>query len=211
MLRITGGDRVTIEQGDVLRITASWLQDGLNQMQNVFTIRATGDPGSTQADIISDLKDWIDDIYQEIKVIMNNTITDDFISIYNITKDVLEHVGAFSTSITGTSSGDAMPNGVAPFGYARTSQKRRRGSKFFPASSESTQATGLLTVGGLTALVAGLAQWISDHTGALTGALFEPGIWSNVPGIGDVFLVFLNAVARAQLGYQRRRKPGVGA
>lgn len=203
---------MALELDDVLRVTASFLQDGINQVQNVFTVKIGSTSGTpTQAQVITDIKEYIQNVYADAQTVMNNTIATDFISIYNITKDVLEHIGPWISDFSGSSTGDAMPNGVSPFMYARTIIKRRRGSKFLPASAESTQGNGILSSGAIAALTNTVTDWISDHTGGLTSWIFSPGIYSDVPGLGLTFLFFVNGVLRAQLGYQRRRKPGVGA
>jgi hypothetical protein len=107
-------------------------------------------------------------------------------------------------SVTGGSSGDALPNQVAAVMLGKVVGRRGFGRKFWSGISEVQQVSGSLVAGAIGHLVNLAAAYIAPQT---SGALvLTPGVWDKT----NQFHGFTSAVVDVLLGTMRRRKIGVG-
>lgn len=202
---------MAISVGDVLKVTAKWIWDGATDMLNVFTC-VVGSPPANQAQAIDAVIEWIEGIYSNILVDISNDVVADNITIFNMTDDVLETISPWDTIAVGGAAPETLPSGTAGYVFARTGKKRARGRHHFPVFTEGSQADSLLIGAVTTRMAAAVSDWINDFTSA-AGVDLIPGVWSEstVPVIDVGFEPFLNGVVIVDVGYQRRRKLGVGS
>lgn len=198
---------MAVNGDDVLKVTAkmTWKLD--TEVQNVYYV--TLGTGSTVLDdeALDDMAAWMEAIYS----ILDNSITDDLsfdtIEVYNVTQDhAIGEVG-WPTLTVGLSTGESLPPGVAAVATAYTGQKRTRGRKFFGPLTENNQDGGEWSGGTVADLTLATLEWITAFTGGTSGEGWLPGVIDKI----GVFLPFVSAVVRGIVGYQRRRKPGVGS
>ena len=117
-------------------------------------------------------------------------------------------LGQITLNLNGSDVSDPLPSGVSPTCTARTNFKRRRARKFLPAFGETYSALQQWTALALTRLTDFAARWIVGFYIPGFDTFFYP-IALHVADFAWSFLVGVRA--NATPGYQRRRKPGVGA
>lgn len=114
-------------------------------------------------------------------------------------------------NIAGTNANEMLPHGVAPVVKFFTETSRRQGRKFIPGYTEDTQDEGTLTGVVVTRLVTFATSFNDDIVS--DGVTISPGNF-NVDPLSSLFETFAqwsNSSAIATIiGYQRRRKAGVG-
>jgi hypothetical protein len=103
---------------------------------------------------------------------------------------------------------DMLPHGAAAVIHAKTTDPDVQGTKYVPGLAEGSQASSVWTGAALTALVSFANNWTQSFDGDITEALIGPGVWS--PTRENFFLFNQVEVVNTLVGYQRRRKPGVG-
>lgn len=202
---------MAISEGTVLRIVGSLLFPDSVIAQNVWNaVLTTAGPSSDEDDVVSDMADWIEAIYTPfIANIQEDIITTDLkVYEYDPVDEDFDEVGATTWSVTFTNTLDMLPHGVACIMHMRTTDPDVQGTKFIGGIGETTVDVSDLTGGLLTNMGLALVEWYTQFEGAATGATFTPAVWSptNLLAFGSLSDGYVNA----QVGYQRRRKPGVG-
>lgn len=196
----------------ILRVVISLLAPESVIMQNVFYTLFKNTGGSDdEADVIDDLVDWAEDIYTNLNVYMDADVELSLLQVY--LRDVVggdwDEVGIGSLTDAFAGSVDMLPHGAAAVVHAKTTNPDRQGSKFFGGFSETAQNNSNLVGPLVTALIAAGADWVTDFVGAASGSTFDPGVWSPTD---EVFYSFSGTIDISNyMGYQRRRKPGVGS
>lgn len=179
--------------------------------QNVFYCLFKNSGGSdAEADVLLDLVDWMENIFQNInaQVVLTASLAGLTAYLRDVPGGDWDEIG--SESVTDGFSGvsEMLPHGVAPISHARTTNPDVQASKFWAGLVEGWQDQSVLSPGAMVQFLAAAADWITDFTGTATGSDFEPGVWSPTD---LVFYHFSGSIIQnAYLGYQRRRKPGVG-
>jgi hypothetical protein len=120
---------------------------------------------------------------------------------------VLRNVGtiAFTTWNGGTATGDGLPQGNAAVVNLPTYEAGVLGRKYIGPLVEAVQNNGILGSG----ILADLATYAADFIGGFDASAepFSPGVMSTKLAQG---VLIASAVLNAVVGYQRRRKSGVG-
>lgn len=199
---------MTIANDDVLKVTARLNWAGAVTIQNVFWFRLDAVGGCTDEDAVDDIAARLEGFYGAFLSYIPNVTAFEDILIYNYTTDVLVDTAPWPSLTVGGSSSDPLPSGVAAVLTAYTAIKKVRGRKFLPFFDETTTSNGLLTSATMITLASALATYVSDFTGSVSGEHWEAGIVRRATG---VFVAFREGVVRNVLGYQRRRKFGVGS
>lgn len=202
---------MSIEAGAILRVVAELIMPGSTVAQNVFyaTFNDTGGSNADQ-DVVDDLVDWIDDIFDQIDLQMHSSITAGEVKVY--IWDVLDadwdEIGSNVSTYVPAGGGDMLPHGVAAVMTGRTFDADVNGRKFFAGFSELSQSGSNWGGTALTDLLLAGAVWLTTFSGTATGSTFYPGVWSVVQVVFRRFVD--NLIVNGIAGYQRRRKPGVG-
>jgi len=202
---------MSLSNGDILRIAVSLLMPDSVIAQNIFyAVLTAGTDPYDEADIISDVKDYIEDIYESWDSIGDSGVSLDNIQVYvyDSVDDDWDEVGSDTSSVAGLVSGDMLPHGVAAYTQARTTDPDVSASKYWPGLTETSQSEGNWVSATMTQLAALAAIWVAGDTGAASGATLEAGVWSTKNT--NFFAFNGNVVVNGFPAYQRRRKPGVG-
>lgn len=202
---------MSIAADTVLRAVAEVLLPGTNIAQNVFYFKFLDDGGSNaDQDVVDDIAARCNSIYLALRDQMCDVATVGEVKVYQWDPIGLDwdEVGSAAMTVTLLDTGQMLPHGVAPVVTGRTVDPDVNGRKFFPAYGENAQDESTLNGAALTALAIGGALWISAFVGASTGSTIDPGVWSVTQVAFKKFVDHL--IVNAIMGYQRRRKPGVG-
>lgn len=203
-----------ISPGQNIRVTAKMNDVNGSDIQNVYFFQHQGTNDVADADFLTTVEDWMSGTYALIESLMPNTLTPteieaDIVSFSGGVLTVIRDIGsiAWTTWTGGTGTGDGLPQGAAAVvnfpAFATTSQ----GRKFLGPFTEGTQNNGIWTAGAIANLVDYGARVLLDMTVDATEQ-FITGIMS---GKDATFRGFAEAIVNAVVGYQRRRKSGVGA
>lgn len=202
---------MSISADTVLRAVAELLMPGTNIAQNVWYFKFLDDGGSNaDQDVVDDVTEQLDAMYNSLRNEVSEDVTLNEVKVYQwdtVGQD-WDEVGSGVMTNAMLDTGHMLPHGVAPVLTARTVDPDVNGRKFFAGYGENSQIASTLNGTALTALLVIGAQWVLGFTGTATGSGFDAGVWSikllQFKKFVDNFIV--NGV----LGYQRRRKPGVG-
>lgn len=202
---------MTIAIGDVLRVVAVLVWTDGDVAQNVFNAIIAGAGGPfTEADIVDDALDWVETMYATLVGVMSDEIdgSEVRVYVYDGVGDDWDEIGSEAWVFNPTATADQLPRGVAGLINAKTSDADVSGKKYLPASTESDAADGLWNVTYLADLVDFGAEWLPNFVGAVSGATWDPGIWS--PTNTELFPASGTAIIPTIPAYQRRRKRGIG-
>lgn len=202
---------MAVPDGAILRVVASLLFPESVIAQNVFyAVFADTGASNDDDDVISDLVDWIEGIYANLnaQIQLDVSATDIKVYIYDATDPDWDEVGSDVLSDAFAGTDEMLPHGVAAVQHAKTTNPDVQATKYWGGFDEDTQNKSIVTSTATTALVAAGLDWVTAFVGAATGGDFGPGVWS--PTMTN-FLLFNGVyVTNGYMGYQRRRKPGVG-
>lgn len=203
---------MAVPDGAILRAVSSMLLPQSVIAQNVFNaVFADTGISNSDADVITDLIFWINSLcFGSVVADIDSAAnpTEIAVYIYDPLDDDWDEVGSDAWTVVFTGAGDMFPHGVAPIVRAKTMDPDVQGRKFLPGFVETTAADGALTAPALADLANFGTGWITPFVGAATGGDFVPVVWSVAQKVAKI----MNGVyiLNGQMGYQRRRKPGVG-
>lgn len=202
---------MSLADGTILRIVASFLWSDGNVNQNVFNCKLSGAGAPwDELDVVDDAEDWLDNMYANLTTFMSDEIDGNEVLVYkyDAVGDDWDEVGSQSWTFNPTAAGDQLPRGVAGLTRLWTIDPDVQGKKYLPAMNEGVVADGLFSAATLVAFLAFAADWYLPFAGTASGATFTPGIWSVV---GTVFKAAVDHIAANAIpAYQRRRKRNVG-
>lgn len=202
---------MSITVGDILRVVCTMVGSDSNIMQNVFNAVVTGSGGPfDDADVVSDLNDWLDDMYGNISVYLPAALdpSESIMYLYDSVDDDWDEIGSDVPTFTSTGALAQLPRGVATLINAKTSDPDVNGKKYIPGPTEGEWDGSTWGSPYLTALAAFALDWYTAFVGSASGATFTPSIWS--PTRTNAYVLSGTFVIPTIPAYQRRRKPGVG-
>jgi hypothetical protein len=203
---------VSIPEGTILKVAQNILLPDTQTAVNVYWAVLAEDGGSgplEEEDILEAAANWMDDLYSEIVDNIANTVIGTLVEVWEVNPadGDLTPIGDEATTWVGAHTGDALPNGVASINAMKTSNTDVTGRKFIPGIGEINATDNDLTSGALARSVLYAVAWATQFIDA-NSVTFTPGVWSMTKL--NFFLATGTVIANAILGYQRRRKPGVG-
>ena len=202
---------MAISSGTILKVVASLLMPDSVIAQNVFySVVADLVTSDDEADVVDDIITWVEAMYDNIKANIVSGVTTSDVKVYEYDSidDDWDEVGSDTWSITMSNGNDMLPHGVAIVCHAKSLDPDVQATKYIPGFADSLITESDVQGGAVTTTALFCADWVTAFTGAATGGDFGPGVWSTV---GTVFKLFNGDYSvNGQVGYQRRRKPGVG-
>lgn len=204
---------MTIPINTVLKIAQNIVMPDEQQGVNVFWATVDDNVGVgplDEDDIGEAAANWMDQLYANMTDQMVNLFVGGLVEVWTVgagTGD-LTPIADEAATWAGASAQDPFPNGVAAIVALKTTDTDVTGRKFIPGWAESTAVNNNIAAASLAELALFAVDWATQYTDA-NDVIFDPGVWSQSklsfkPASGTV-------VANAILGYQRRRKPGVGS
>lgn len=161
---------------------------------------------------------WITLMWEELTTFIADAVTLDTVDVYKGTvappgeSPEYTYVGTYLSGVSGESTADLAPHGVAAVVIALTEVARVVARKFWPGWAETAIGLfGAWTSSVLSDLTLMYARWTSmfNYLGEadINGDMMA-GVYSKKLGAFKTF-VWPGAISNIP-GYQRRRKPGVG-
>ena len=202
---------MAVADGAILRIVASLIFPESVIAQNVFyAVFADTGTSADEQDVVDDLGDYIDDIYNDISALVCDdvSLSDIKVYVYDSTDDDWDEIGTAVLTTTMNLADDMLPHGVAYLVHAKSIDPDVTASKYFGGIGETRADDGEWNASTVTPMANALATWITSFVGSATGADFAPVVWSTVQSQARLFSG--TVIANLTPAYQRRRKPGVG-
>ena len=196
-----------VDNGDILRIGATWSFEGVHEITNVWHAKVVAGGGITYAQAALDVQSYMADIYVELEPQLSTAMVTDFLTLSNVTQDTTFGAIAWQGEIVGDDAGEKMPPGVACFAWARTLKPRVQIRKYFGVFSEDG-----LVGGAWSAVVRGdcdaaMVIHIQDYADGplltLKGVAYSRLLTTSVEAI--------SVSTSEEPAYQRRRKRGRGS
>jgi hypothetical protein len=204
---------MSLAEGIILKMAMHYLLPDEQTAINVFWAvleDAIGSGPLDESDVLDAAANYMDALYAEVIESLPTTVVGGLVEVWEVDPATgeLTPIGEESTTWEGNGAGDPFPNGVCWVCSMRTIDTDVTGRKFLSGFVETSAEDNNLISAHLARLVAFALEWATDYTDP-NDVQFIPGVWSTVQNTfrqrsGTV-------VANAILGYQRRRKPGVGS
>lgn len=177
---------------------------------NVFYFETDFTTPQAESTVISQLEDWIEDLYGTLTTAITSDTTLGTFTLYewDTLNTQWDSVGEGSPSVSFAATGNMLPHGVAALVRAYSENSRSIGRKYIPGMSDQTQVDGDWTAATLTALAAFGNMWDNTPSWGTAESLI-PSVWSRF--YMDMRHLSGVEVILAQPAYQRRRRPGVGS
>lgn len=196
-----------IENGDVLRIATSLLYDGVHEITNVWHVLVTSGGEKTFLEIVDDIKEYVDLLFDDIDTILVTEITADSIGVSNATQTLVFGQIDFGVFAQGGDANEPTAAGACCLAFGRTYKPRVQIKKYFGVFARSSLTAGLWIAAARDAVALSMAAHVTEQV--LTDGLTLLGVAYN-RDLGTYELV-QSTVVRAEPAYQRRRTRGRGS
>ena len=202
-----------LDAGEVVRAVAKMTDINGSLIENVYHWYNSGSIEVPSVDLLNAIEARLSTAYANIESHMPDTLTPLEIAcdIVDFVGGVLKVVGpigdiAWTNWAGGTSSGDGLPQGAAAVVNFPTLESGVQGRKYMGPLSEGSQNNGILTSTAQTNL--GL---FGDDVRAILTVSAQNLLSCLMSTKFDNFRTLAGVIVPAVIGYQRRRKSGVGA
>lgn len=208
---------MTVTHNDVLRVRAIIEMPDLVQAQNVYYWQLD-DPtpnNPTNAQIETALDTKVTAMYTDLVGSITDEEEVDHIEIERVEWDVdhwetVENLTDKSILVTGSGDFDMIPHGGAGVVTGNTARPQTRARKFLPGLLEAQITESTMGGSMLAAIGAFAVEWLLDQL--VTGAAYlVPVVLGQSGASAGLIYPITEAVISSIIGYQRRRKPGVGS
>lgn len=208
---------MAVTDGDIVKAVVTLTGPTQGIAQNVYYWRlddpTPDNPSNSQ--ILSAVDTRLDDMYAKIDDAMDTDYdVDDFVLSrieWNVDHwETVENLGESTLAIAGIYVGDAVPHGVAGIVTAQTLRPQTRARKFLYGLAEAEIADSTWSGAVLGWIAQFIVSWLTDQVVVGSAELIPVVVGQSGPSAGLVYAL-ISAGASALAGYQRRRKPGVGA
>lgn len=198
-----------IESGDVIKIVLPFIMPDNVIAQLVMNYIMTIGTDQDEIDVLDDILTQLLVAWLHIEDHVVDGVAGDVakLSIYDTVLDQWdEKASQAMTGFDGASVGEMLPHGAAAVIRFFTEVGRRQGRKFIMGLDESSQVDGTLVASAVTDLVFFALDW--DDVVTSGDASFKPCTYNELLEDHEGFVqsIAVNTV----IGYQRRRKAGVG-
>ena len=193
--------------GDIIRVVAGLKFNATGDVQNVFHLLVSGPLPVSDADLVDDMGEHLEDIYSLNNANRANNITFDLYNVVNLTADLELGEHPWPSLTAGLGGGEALPPGDALLTLARTGKSRVQGRNYSGCWTEGNNADGQWSTTFLTAM-ATLPGLIWDAFTTSLGNDYTPIIYNRTLGTFELPVEYSIV---PQTSYQRRRRPGSGS
>jgi hypothetical protein len=186
--------------------------------QNVWAWQLT-DPSELiddDQDVVDAVAGKLDEIYEYIQSFLANTVTIAE-AVVEAVEWVVDHwetirtLGYIILDLIGGSGEDMLPHGVAAVFGANTATPKTRARKFIPGIQEENMVDSVLS-GPLLAAMGNMGTaWLNPEQVGGVQAYLIPEVLCTGEKTKGTSKILTSYFADGVAGYQRRRKPGVGA
>lgn len=162
----------------------------------------------TLAQAITDVADWVDDLYALVKLFCNAVTTWDKYKVSGLGEVCVSGEVGIATPIVGSLTNDPVPSGVAGLISFSTNFKRVGLRKYFGALDEGSIGGSGNIGSSTTSDMVDVKDFLLAQYTAGSGRRYTYGYQS--PAIGG-FVAPNGGIVRQIPAYQRRRRQGVGS
>lgn len=202
-----GDDMADIDNGDVLRLGASWVYDSTEEIANVFHVLCTSGANKDFADIIDDIQQYLDLMFENIDTRLSTDMDVDRISIANVTQNLVFGSINWGVVAQGGDAGDPVASGVCCLAYGRTFKPRVQIKKYYGVFTESSMTAGLWSAAARDDVQTDFEAHIASQ--AMTDGLTMTGVaWNRIL---ESYTLATGVVVASEPAYQRRRRRGRGS
>lgn len=197
---------MAVNVGDVVRITARMLLDGVDDIINVYHFVVDTNTTANDEAFMVEVAARMDALYTLINSRVSDRVTYISVEGFNVSQIVLLPPASWPVLTAGGTAGVMLPEMVTACAFHRTTTPKVRASKFLPPTTEESNDGGALGVA-----YKALVQLFADF---LLAAIVGPNI--NLDYIAfnrtlETFVRVASAVVPARFRTQRRRRIGVGS
>ena len=192
---------------DVVRITAGMLFGGTEDQQNVYHVLKVSGGSVADTVFMADVAAQLEVMYTFLVARQITTLSYDQITGKKVFggSDLMPDT-SWPTLTTGALTADGLPLPVAALIAGQTTGSRRQGRKYLGGFTEVDNVNGVLQTTLVTAVVNYGAAWIADFVSG--GNTYRFGVF-NV--LSTVFTPFVSALILGAFRTQRRRTAGFGS
>lgn len=203
---------MSVSNGEILKVVyESAMVPTSSIFQNVYYLKLHTIGSRSDAGVLADMEQWLEDCYTEIDNDIKSTITQNLCSVDVIEWDtdewvVARNIGYVDPTIVFGDTTEMLPQQSAPLALFKTARPKSNGRKFLAGYCENASSGGYLVTASLTALAAYAAEVLAGYTVDL-----DTYYTTGIPRTGvNTWLDFTLAVVTNLIRTQRRRVPGVG-
>lgn len=204
---------MSVDVGDVVRVVGRMTDMYGSLIENVYFVKHTGTSTAGNIPFLSAAEVWLSTAYARVQASMPTTVTPvdvvcDKVSWVGGKLVTTENIGTipWTTWSGGTATGEGLPQGNAAVVNFPGQSPGIQGRKYVGPLGEVAQANGVLTSAAQTQLTLFAGDVLSGFLVGVEQMTFVLMSSKYAQAVG-----VLSAVIKAVVGYQRRRKQGVGA
>jgi len=196
-----------VDPGDVLRVGAGLSFQGVYDVVNVFHILTDMPSGRSWTQVTGFIQDWLEEVYDNLKATLNDTMGTNAVSVANVTQDTTLGAIAWSPTWAGAETGECTAPGVCCFSWGRTYKPRVQLRKYWGVFGDTNVVNGIWTSAVQSACDAAMGDVIAEQLMAtdiyFTGVAYNRALATYEKGV--------SVASAAEPAYQRRRKRGRGS
>lgn len=196
-----------IEVGDILRIGATLTLNTLFEVTNVFHVRVTAGAPLGYAAASSDIQEYMDEIYDNIKTYLSDEVATSYLTLANLTQATTFGAFAWSPTWSGVASDSQTAAGVSAFSWARTLKPRVQIRKYWGVFTEAAVDAGNFT----TTVRVACSNALTDHIQSFAGSAGLTVLGVAYNRTLETTTDAISTDTSGEPGYQRRRKRGRGS
>lgn len=201
---------MAIPQNTELRVTVTFAMPGLTIAQNVYYAKYLDLTSLSDGLVSTDMEQWATNMMDTVEDDVNDGVTINSVKTAKAvagTPVTWEAVGERFPTWVGLNLAEMLPNGVAAVVRVLSEVGKTVARKYIAGFTEAGSVETAWIASTLANMTLFLIAWFNGPS--IPGREYEPGVWSTKT---DSFVPLLTEGAISTIpGYQRRRKPGVGA
>jgi hypothetical protein len=197
---------LSVEKGAVLRAVATFSLGTGTKAQNRYHMAMMTDDPVADSDVVDAALNWIEAIMAPMENDISNTVSLDKVEVYEAVEGDWQPLGEVIGTFAGAGTNERLPSGCAGI---LTASKERSGyldRKYIAGFTEACVNGDNWGSSTVDHMEAAATVWVT-YWEDTNGVELQPLSVNYKTGIGT-FLV--SGGASYRVGYQRRRKPGVG-
>jgi hypothetical protein len=173
---------VTVNDQDILRISARMNNANTGDMVNVYHVKAEILDTITDEEAVDECAAYMEEIYSILDNVMSNDWVFQDINVFNVTQDKPVGVSTWPTLTDGDSSAAALPPQLTSFVRGLSGLSRNWARKFWGGFTEDMNTgDGFMESSLVTVLTNAAAAWIAGHVWDTTQYLI-PKVWHGKTG-----------------------------
>lgn len=195
------------DQYDIIRIGAVMRYDSSEDVVNVYHVQHTGEAGILWVNMVGNIQDYMDALMASLDTELSTLMAASVLQVTNVSQSTVFGAIAWGDFAAGGAAGEQTAAGVSCFGFIRTRVPRVQIRKYYGVFPQNALVDGQWDA-GVTDAVGDALDYHMDNQ-VLGGGVELQGVAYN--RTLETYQVGVTVEVRAEPGYQRRRKRGVGS